>query len=158
MAESTILQEVHGYAGTFEEAVELGLIEKPPPLVWNDWLQYRKITESVPSGMADNRAEGKLYARVQRHYYGEQYRSLAKAYNEEHPGWLDRLAAEQAAARRLAARALPEARAAPPGSVPTPTEAGALVGGEGAQVLPVHPPKLLDVKDSRRPAHVRLHT
>ena len=33
--------EVSGFDGTFEEAVEMGLIDKPPPLKWNRWQVYR---------------------------------------------------------------------------------------------------------------------
>ena len=39
-------REVTGFDGTFEEAVEADLIDKPPPMKWNRWQAYRKLTGS----------------------------------------------------------------------------------------------------------------
>ena len=62
--------EVSGFEGTFEEAVEMGLIDKPPPLKWNRWQVYRQLTGSIPTPQADpgyvqsNVEEAKVYRRV----------------------------------------------------------------------------------------------
>ena len=94
-------REVTGYDGSFEEAVEVGLYDKPPPLVWNDWLHYRKISRSLPTtefdgpGQAyESTRESKVYARVQKHYYGPNYKKLASDYARNHPNWMDQMEAD----------------------------------------------------------------
>ena len=66
---AAVAREVTEYDGTFEEAVECGLIEVPPPVQWNMWQQYRKLTHSAPTkkvdGVAlDNSKESIIYTRV----------------------------------------------------------------------------------------------
>ena len=41
---TAVAREVTNYDGTFEEAMECGLIEVPPPVVWNMGQTYRKLT------------------------------------------------------------------------------------------------------------------
>ena len=66
---TAVAREVTEYDGTFEEAVECGLLEVPPPVQWNMWQKYRRLTHSAPtmevdSVVLDNSVESRLYARV----------------------------------------------------------------------------------------------
>ena len=71
----TTTREVTDFDGTFEEAVTAGLVPKPPNLQWGSWMKWRKRFGALPStevdgGMILQRAEGEIYHRVLKHYYG----------------------------------------------------------------------------------------
>ena len=114
--------EVSGFEGTFEEAVEMGLIDKPPPLKWNRWQVYRQLTGSIPTPQADpgyvqsNVAEAKVYRRVQRPYYGPNFLRIADRFYTENPNWLQELRdqLEGGAAAAAAGATAPAAAAANP--------------------------------------------
>ena len=68
-------REVTELDGTLEEAMECGLVEVPPPVIWNKWQTYRKLTHSAPTKEAggvvlDNSIESRLYARIMTTLYG----------------------------------------------------------------------------------------
>ena len=73
-------REVTGWDGTYESAVDAGIINRPPPLSWNRWQQWRKSDEgAAPTFQADghgrdSRHEAIIYARVMRLWYGANYR------------------------------------------------------------------------------------
>ncbi len=77
-ADASWWKEVTGFDGTFEEAIEEGIVTMPPPMMWNRWQPYRTATETRPDVRADgpeyqidNRHEVKIYLRVMKHYDGE---------------------------------------------------------------------------------------
>ena len=39
-------REVTELDGTFEEAVAMGIIDKPPPMLWGDWQTWRTLSET----------------------------------------------------------------------------------------------------------------
>ena len=86
-------REVTGWDGTYESAVEAGLITRPPPLSWNRWQQWRKSDEgAAPTVQADghgreSRHEAAIYARVMRLWYGSDYREAARQFAIEQPDW-----------------------------------------------------------------------
>ena len=86
-------REVTGWDGTYESAVEAGIITRPPPLSWNRWQQWRKSDEgAAPTVQADghgrdSRHEAVIYARVMRLWYGANYREAARQFTAEHPDW-----------------------------------------------------------------------
>ena len=45
----TTTREVTGHDGTFEEAVVLGLVPKPPNMQWGSWMKWRKRYGALPS-------------------------------------------------------------------------------------------------------------
>ena len=76
---TAVAREVTNYDGTFEEAMECGLIEVPPPVVWNMWQSYRKLTHSAPTKKADgvvldNAKESTIYTRVMTKIYGPNFK------------------------------------------------------------------------------------
>ena len=86
-------REVTGWDGTYESAVDAGIINRPPPLSWNRWQQWRKSDEgAAPTVQADghgrdSRHEAIIYARVMRLWYGANYREAARQFTAEHPDW-----------------------------------------------------------------------
>ena len=124
-------REVTGFDGTYEEAVEMELIERPPPMVWNSWQRYRKLTGSVPTekedgprGKLENRAEAALYLRVMKNLYGPTYKDQAAEYLQEHPGWMGALEASPAGVSGALTPA-PEGLAGGPGATAPATSASA---------------------------------
>ena len=64
-------REVTGWDGTFEEAVEADIIQRPPPLSWNRWQRWRSDEGGGPTTATDGysrdtRHEAAIYARVMR--------------------------------------------------------------------------------------------
>ena len=87
---AAVAREVTEYDGTFEEAVECGLLEVPPPVQWNMWQQYRRLTHSAPTksvdGVAlDNSKESLIYTRVMSKICGPNFKGLARKYLADHP-------------------------------------------------------------------------
>ena len=77
-------REITGFDGTFEEAVELGLVNKPPRLAWNAFQRWRATVGMRPTVAEDgeppipmNRLESKLYVRVMTAYYGPSFKEGA---------------------------------------------------------------------------------
>ena len=75
--EGTQYREITGFDGTFEEAVQLGLVEKPPRLAWNAFQRWRTQVGLRPTIADDgeppipmNRLESALYVRVMTAYHG----------------------------------------------------------------------------------------
>ena len=48
---SPTADEVAGYAGTLEQAFEAGLLEPPPPVLWNQRHQWRTATATRPASL-----------------------------------------------------------------------------------------------------------
>ena len=46
-------REVTGWDGTFEEAVEMGMVIQPKPLRWQEWLRWRKFYGARPTPEED---------------------------------------------------------------------------------------------------------
>ena len=93
---TAVAREVTNYDGTFEEAMECGLIEVPPPVVWNMWQSYRKLTHSAPTKKADgvvldNAKESTIYTRVMTKIYGPNFKAIARKYLTDYPKWLEDL-------------------------------------------------------------------
>ena len=93
---TAVAREVTNYDGTFEEAMECGLIEVPPPVVWNMWQSYRKLTHSAPTKKADgvvldNAKESTIYTRIMTKVYGPNFKAIARKYLADYPKWLEDL-------------------------------------------------------------------
>ena len=91
-----IAREVTEFDGTFEEAMECGLVDVPSPVIWNKWQTYRKLTQSSPTTemdgvVLDNSVESRLYARVMTKLYGPDFKGLARKYLADHPKWMEDL-------------------------------------------------------------------
>ena len=89
-------REVTGYDGTYEEAIEAGLVKCPPPMKWNAFQRYRRVTGQAPSQEADgfllDRAdESALHQRIMALFYGPNWRDAANRYEDADEAWLDRL-------------------------------------------------------------------
>ena len=101
-------REVTGWDGTYESAVDAGIITRPPPLSWNRWQQWRKSDEgAAPTVEADghgrdSRHEAIIYARVMRIWYGPEYREAARQFVAEHPDWAPMPPVDEEAAPRTA--------------------------------------------------------
>ena len=82
---SPTADEVAGYPGTVEEAVENGQLEPPPPLSWQRWQVWRTATGSRPDslriGSADSAREGLIWRRVMEYFHGSTARGI---YGGEH--------------------------------------------------------------------------
>ena len=148
-------REVTGYDGTFEEAVEADLIDKPPPMIWYRWQAYRKLTGSTPTLQEDGwqsnpTVEAKIYRRVMRAYYGPNYRDMAGSYDRENPMWFAELQASQhahgsqePASGASAAAGAPASGASPVAGATAPTAGVAALGSVLAFAAPhVHLPAM----------------
>ena len=60
-----VTRHVTNYDGTYWEAVDDGLIEKPPPVEWRDWQKYRRITGTHPNEEEDGPQY--VYGKYSRH-------------------------------------------------------------------------------------------
>ena len=85
-------REVTEYDGTYEEAIEAGIVKCPPPMKWNAFQRYRRVTGEAPNPQADgflpDRAdESALHQRVMASLYGQNWRDSATAYEDNDPEW-----------------------------------------------------------------------
>ena len=77
------VEEVAGFAGTMESAIEAGLLVRPRiPLTWHRWQIWRSATESRPAanrvGGLGSTAEAALWRRIMLHYHGESWQKEAR--------------------------------------------------------------------------------
>ena len=89
-------REVTEYDGTYEEAIAAGVVKCPPPMKWNAFQRYRRVTGQAPSQEADgfllDRAdESALHQRIMALFYGPNWRDAASRYEDADEAWLDRL-------------------------------------------------------------------
>ena len=87
-------REVTEYDGTFEEAMECGLVEIPPPVAWNKWQAYRRLTHSALTKEADgvdldNSVESRRYKHIMTKLYGPNFKALARKYMTDYPTWME---------------------------------------------------------------------
>ena len=89
-------REVTEYDGTYEEAIAAGRVRCPPPMKWNAFQKYRRVTGEAPNPQADgflpDRAEeSALHQRIMALFYGPDWRDAASRYEDADEKWLDRL-------------------------------------------------------------------
>ena len=77
------VEEVAGYVGTMESAIEADLLIRPcVPLTWHRWQIWRSATESRPAanrvGGSASTSEAALWRRIMLHYHGESWNKEAK--------------------------------------------------------------------------------
>ena len=83
---SPTCDEVVGFSGTLENAIDSSLFEPPPPLTWTRFDAWRIATRSRPmslrvtSGLA---REQRIWQRVMLHYHGEGWREAAQALDSD---------------------------------------------------------------------------
>ena len=84
---SPTADEVVGYAGTLESAIDdNSMFEPPPPLIWRRFDAWRIATRSRPASLRVNSGltrEQRIWQRVMLHYHGEGWREAAQALDEE---------------------------------------------------------------------------
>ena len=91
-------REVSGVDVWYEDAVASGVVDIPPPMSWQLWRTYRKVTRTRPTEEEDGpdyrydasetqREEMSLYTRVMKHYYGENFNQLAGMPSFIRTGW-----------------------------------------------------------------------
>ena len=81
--------EVVGFGGTLEEAIDMGLYEPPPALMWNRWHLWRTATASRPGSLRIGQAggrEARIWRRVMVHFHGPEWRAAADAIDDERDG------------------------------------------------------------------------
>ena len=83
------VREVAGKDESFLEVLEASGFEKPPLTAYNKWLAWRKVSGTRPSAstgethVTTSRQEGELWRHVMSNLYGDAWRILLAAQEEE---------------------------------------------------------------------------
>ena len=136
-------REVTGFDGPFEEAVEQGLVPKPPNLQWGAWMKWRQTYGALPSwevdgGRVRQKAEGLIYHRVLAHYYGPGHKNSCYKEWPVPAGVMNADGSAVAAADAVAGTAAYQGPPRPP-QTPPPPHAIPLVGTAARPPMDVTP-------------------
>ena len=80
-------REVTEYDGTYESAIDGRVARCPPPMKWNTFQRWRRVTGEVPNmasdGFQPDRAdESALQQRIMATLYGHDWRDSASRYED----------------------------------------------------------------------------